>query len=121
MIPFRRRPLPKSAYSYIPRAKGPSLRHELILGGAVRKYPDGREVCQDSPAGMKEYKRRLIAMLRRQEYLCCLCGKKLYFADATFEHQRRRGMGAAFRDDRVEKDGEDFNGAAHWICNVEKG
>ena len=118
---FRRRPIPRSNYSYLPCAKPESLCYELICGGSVRRYPDGREVCQDSRAGYQEYKRRLIEMLKRQNYFCCLCGKKLYFADATFEHQRRRGMGAAFRDDRIEKDGKDFNGAAHWICNVERG
>lgn len=30
-------------------------------------------------------------------------------------------MGAAWRDDRITKNGEDWNGAAHWDCNGEKG
>jgi hypothetical protein len=37
------------------------------------------------------------------------------------EQSLRRGIGAAWRDDRIEKDGLPWNGAAHWICNVEKG
>ena len=98
-----------------------SQHYELILDGAVRRYRDGREVCQDSAAGWKEYKRRVEKMLQRQKFRCCLCGKRLALANATFEHQRRRGIGAAWRDDRIEKDGEDWNGAAHWICNREKG
>jgi len=116
-VSFRRRPIPKGNYRWQREAKGPSLRFELICDGAVRKYPDGREVCQDSPAGYREYKRRVELMLIRQNWICCDCGEKIKsIADATFEHQRRRGMGAAFRDDRPE-----INGAAHWICNVERG
>lgn len=118
---IRRRPISRSSYSWKRAAKGPSLRYELICGGAVRLYPDGREVCQDSPAGWKEYRKRVQLMLQRQQYRCCLCGKRLSLADATFEHQRRRGLHAAFRDDSIEKDGGSWNGAAHWVCNSEKG
>jgi hypothetical protein len=120
---MRRRPIPRSDYHYQPSPKGPSLRYELILNGAVRKYPDGREVCQDSPAGLREYKRRLDIMLTRQGWACCDCGKKIRSReDATFEHQRRRGMGAAFRDDRIyDSQGHQKNGAAHWVCNGERG
>lgn len=98
-----------------------SQHYELILDGAVRRYHDGREVCQDSSAGWREYKRRVEVMVQRQGHRCCLCKRRLSVAAATFEHQRRRGIGAAFRDDRIEKDGQEWNGAAHWICNGEKG
>ena len=118
---IRRRPIPRSSYSYRPEAKPESLRYQMILNGAVRVYPDGREVCQDSPAGWKEYKRRVEAMLLRQGGRCCLCGKRLALSQATFEHQRRRGMGAAWREDRITKDGADWNGAACWVCNGENG
>jgi hypothetical protein len=123
MTPFNRRPIPRSPYHWQPEPKGPSLRFELICNGAVRKYPDGREVCQDSPAGYAEYNRRLDIMLTRQHWMCCDCSKKIRTrSDATFEHQRRRGMGAAFRDDRIYNErGEWVNGASHWNCNVEKG
>ena len=120
---MRRRPIPRSAYKWQPSPKGPSLRYELICDGAVRKYPDGREVCQDSFAGRREYLRRLELMVRRQNWVCCLCPERIRsLQDATFEHQRRRGMHAAFRDDRIYNErGEQMNGAAHWVCNVEKG
>jgi hypothetical protein len=115
-VTFRRRPIPRTrSYPAV------SQHFELILDGAVRRYRDGREVCVDSPAGWKEYKRRVEAMLLRQGGRCCLCNRRLALSQATFEHQRRRGMGAAWRDDRVTKDGEDWNGAAHWVCNGQKG
>lgn len=114
---IRRRPIPRSR-SY-PES---SLRYAVILGGAVRVYPDGREVCQDNPQGWREYKRRVGVMVERQEHRCCLCNRRLSVGNATFEHQRRRGMHAAFRDDRIEDvNGEPMNGAAHWVCNGLKG
>lgn len=113
---IRRRPIPRARFY-----PSESLRYELILGGAVRRYPDGREVCQENSAGYREYTARIKKMLERQNHKCCLCGKRVSRHDATFEHQRRRGMGSAFRDDRIEKDGLPWNGAAHWICNTEKG
>lgn len=128
MTPFSRRPIPRQPYHWQPEPKGPSLRFDLILDGAVRVYKDAlgkvlREVCQDSPAGHKEYTRRLDIMLTRQHWQCSLCTDRIRTrSDATFEHQRRRGMGAAFRDDRIYNEcGEWMNGAAHWVCNGEKG
>ena len=113
---LRRRPIPRT------RPKPEFSQHyETILNGAVLRYRDGREVCQDSKAGWREYKRRVEAMLLRQGGRCCLCKKRLALNQATFEHQRRRGMGAAWRDDRITKDGQDWNGAAHWMCNSNRG
>ena len=97
-------------------SQGEAEANGNLIAAAPRVYPDGREVCTDSSAGWKEYKRRVEAMLLRQGGRCCLCGKRLALSQATFEHQRRRGMGAAWRDDRA-----DCNGAAHWVCNSEKG
>jgi hypothetical protein len=78
--------------------------------------------ARTTPRGWAEYKRRVQVMVQRQNYRCCLCKKRISVADATFEHQRRRGMGGAWRDDRSEDaDGKVLNGAAHWICNSEKG
>ena len=113
---IRRRPIPRSR-DY----PAESLRYTTILNGAVRVYPDGREVCQDSPAGWREYKRRVGVMVERQRHRCSLCRGRLSLGNATFEHQRRRGMGAAWRDDRITKDGQDWNGAAHWVCNGARG
>ena len=113
---IRRRPIPR-ARLYPEK----SLRYTVILDGAVRVYPDGREVCQENAAGHREYARRVQVMVQRQNFRCCLCKRRLSISNATFEHQRRRGMHAAFRDDRIEKDGQPYNGAAHWVCNSEKG
>ena len=113
---IRRRPIPRTRL--YPET---SLRYEVILGGAVRRFPDGREVCQDNAAGWRLYASRVREMVERQGKRCCLCNRRLAPSQATFEHQRRRGMGAAFRDDRIEKDGLPWNGAAHWVCNGLKG
>lgn len=114
---IRRRPIPRT------RIKPEFSQHyETILDGAVLRYhADGREVCVDTKAGWDEYKRRVKVMVQRQGGKCCLCKKPMALGNATFEHQRRRGMGAAWRDDRIFKDGQDWNGAAHWTCNGEKG
>lgn len=113
---FRQRPILKNR----PKPES-SLRYTPILDGAVLVYPDGREVCVNSKAGWIEYKRRVKVMLQRQGGRCCLCNRPLALGNATFEHQRRRGMGAAWRDDRIIRDGEEWNGAAHWVCNGLKG
>lgn len=120
---IRRRPIPRSAYSWSRGTKPVnSLRYSTILGGAAIEFPDGRQICQPNAAGWREYARRVEEMVRRQEFRCCLCNRRLTIKDATFEHQRRRGMGAAFRDDRIEDQaGNWVNGAAHWVCNIEKG
>lgn len=119
---IRRRPIPRSAYQWTPKPKEPSLRWEIILNGAAIRMPDGREICQPNALGDRLYTKRVREMVQRQNYRCCLCGGRLNAADATFEHQRRRGMGAARRDDRiVDANGEWINGAAHWVCNSEKG
>jgi len=114
---IRRRPIPRTR-----EYPEHSLRYTTVLDGAVRVYPDGREVCTETPQGYREYKRRVGKMVERQERRCCLCKRRLSAGNATFEHQRRRGMHAAFRDDRIElPDGTWVNGASHWICNSEKG
>lgn len=113
----RRRPIPRTALK-----PAHSLRYSTVLDGAVRIYPDGREVCQDSAKGWAEYKRRVEVMVERQRFKCCLCGKRISVVSATFEHQRRRGMGSAWRDDRIlDREEKPVNGAAHWVCNGERG
>jgi hypothetical protein len=85
-MPFNRRPIQRQPYSWTPEPKGPSLRFDLILDGAVRKYPDGREVCQDNPQGLAEFARRLGLALSRQHWQCCSCDHKIKtIAEATFE------------------------------------
>ena len=88
----------------------------------VKTYPDGREICcTANPKGAKEYRHRVGLMLKRQKGYCCICHLPLRLSEATFEHQDGRGMNGSHRDDRVEKDGKPYNGAAHAHCNVEKG
>lgn len=120
---MRPRPIPRGNYRYQKKAKPPNyLRYDVILDGAVRVYPDGRQVCQENPAGRREYTRRIAAMVQRQNFRCCLCPESITLSQATFEHTDPRGMGAAFRDDRIEDEsGQPMNGAAHWDCNQEKG
>lgn len=99
-----------------------SLRYEVILGGAVRVYPDGREVCQDNAAGRRLYASRVQEMVQRQNFRCGLCNRRLTLSGATFDHNPRRKMGSAFRDDRiVDAKGEWLSSAAHWLCNSQRG
>jgi hypothetical protein len=58
------------------------------------------------------------ACVQRQNFRCGKCRKRITRATATFDHWPiKRGMGAAFRDDRVElPDGDEINRAVHWNC-----
>lgn len=88
----------------------------------IKYLPDGREICNlKTEAGKLAYKERTLAMARRQNFRCCLCGQRMTAEEATFDHQHRRGMGGSKTDDRIEVDGKRQNGAAHWKCNSEKG
>ena len=120
---YRPKPLTeKRDYRWKKKPKKESLKFDLLMNGGVRKYPDGREVCQDNQAGRVEYKRRVNVMLQRQNFKCCLCSDPINSYNATFEHRCPRGMAGARRDDRIEdENGLPMNGAAHWQCNVEKG
>jgi hypothetical protein len=103
----------------MPVTAKPSLRYELICDGAVRRYPDGREVCCSSVKGRAEYERRMWEMYERQNKMCCICFHEMRDRDfVTFEHGAGRGMNGSHRDDRVDVPG---NGAAHLFCNSEKG
>lgn len=86
---------------------------------AVQIGEGGKEVCSDTLAGQKEYKRRVELMWRRQHGLCCNCRLPLELSKATFEHENGRGAGK--RDDRLEVNGKPTNGASHEICNGERG
>ncbi len=93
-------------------------KHPVING--VRIYPCGREVCLDTAAGSREYKRRLQHMVDRQLNRCCLCGQ-IMLSNPTFEHQISRGAGGFKRDDRTYIDGKPHNGASHGRCNMFRG
>ena len=89
----------------------------------VHIYPGGRECCNLlTAAGKAEYKHRTMLMLDRQNGLCCICHLPLMPSAATFDHERCRGLGGGFRDDRISlPDGKWLNGAMCWICNSIKG
>lgn len=98
----------------------PSLRYELICDGAVRQYPDKREVCCDTAKGHVEYKRRIAVMAMRQHNVCGLGPHLLY--NATFGHDLGRGMNAGHRDDRiVDENDNPLNHAECFTCNGAKG
>jgi len=87
---------------------------------AVQVFPDGREVCSDTHAGEREYKRRLAIMVDRQKNVCPMYGHVLLFP--TFDHEDGRGMNGSHRDDRIWKeDGTPMNAALCSVCNTEKG
>jgi hypothetical protein len=113
-----RRPIPK----FRPKPLQ-SLRYTLVHGGAAIRYPDGREICLlQTVLGRRLYTKRVEEMVQRQNFRCSLCGRRLSPGNATYDHDPRRKMGSAFRDDRIIDDkGKWLSGAAHWICNGVKG
>lgn len=115
---IRRKPIPRTRIY-----PADSLRYTTILSGAVRVYPDGREICCENAAGRKEYGRRVQEMVQRQGFRCEACNRRLSLFGATFDHWPiKRRMGAAFRDDRViDAEGNWINRAVHWACNSAAG
>lgn len=97
-----------------------SLPYEII-DGCFRRFADGREVCLSTIPGRVEYQLRTVEMAKRQNWICPLCSLRMTEEDMSFDHERPRGMGAAFRDDRIVKDGKPYNFASHMLCNGERG
>jgi hypothetical protein len=98
----------------------------ILLDGAVRMFPGGREVCQPNRKGRALYRQRTIDMGRRQGMVCSICKDEknlmslaIGFAfSMTFQHDDTRGMGGARKDDRiVDENGNPINSAAHCFCN----
>lgn len=120
---IRPKPISRGNYRYQRKPKpASSLRYDVIMDGAVRVYPDSRQVCQDNVAGRREYTKRVAEMVQRQNFKCCLCKETLTLSQATFEHLDLRGLGGATREDRIQdEDGNWLNGASHFECNSEKG
>lgn len=82
---------------------------------AVRVYPDGREVCTDTPDGRSVYSMRRHLAWEMQDRRCAICQRTLRFVDAVTDHIQPRGMDAGRRDDRQEN-----LQATCWGCNTEK-
>lgn len=119
------KPIPRSRrpYRYQPKSKPVNvLRWEISEDGSVCTMPDGRQLVQDTPAGRREYKRRVETMVQRQNFRCSLCPKRLTIGEATFDHSAGRGFSGSHRDDRiVDETGTPMNSACHWFCNRKKG
>jgi hypothetical protein len=98
-----------------------SLRYDLVCDGAVRRYPNGREVCCSTPKGRAEYERRTEEMRLRQHNICARGNH--FIVNPTFDHGRSRGGGGGFRDDRIvnEETGETMSGCSCWYCNGQAG
>lgn len=77
---------------------------------------DGREVCQDTAEGRREYARRRFIAAYLQNDMCGICGKPMRLEDMETDHIKPRGMGGARRDDRQEN-----LQAVHTVCNGQKG
>ncbi len=127
----------------LPFPKPGDIKREPV---AVRVFADGKERCNLlTKEGRDTYRNRTRMMWERQSKICCLyghiktCPGKLFWQDATFDHETPRGHGGGSRDDRIEvpmidgKTGKIVvdatgqpkmkwqNGAAHNRCNIEKG
>jgi len=63
---------------------------------AVRKLPDGREICN-----LDAWLDRRVAVWRRDGKRCMFCGKSLDLKAAEIDHIIKRGLGGGTRDDRM--------------------
>jgi hypothetical protein len=125
---------PKSRGERKRRREWRAAKAKLTIGYAEEQpvppvvvYPDGREVCSDTPEGRNEYWERTKQMANRQGWICaCGCGDRLDFTESpfregnlSFDHQN--GRGRSRRDDRIEIDGRWHNACLKYICNQLKG
>ena len=111
---IRRRPIPKNR-----QHPTVSQHYELILDGAVAgTFPMAAKFARNRPQDAENTCGDSRAWVKRQNYRCGACRRKLSLFQATFDHWPiKRRMGAAFRDDRViSSDGEEINRAVHWAC-----
>jgi 5-methylcytosine-specific restriction endonuclease McrA len=101
----------------------PGKDHRMIRKeNGVWTYPDGREVCDKTAAGLREYKKRTEQARTRQDCRCATCNRFLSQSAATLDHEEPRGFGGANRDDRMtHDDGSWRNAALCMICNHIKG
>lgn len=91
----------------IERAKGTQRRIEgrrAAPGTPRPKRParyvtrDGREIHRSPWAWLVQRRKAW----ERDEHRCRACGRELALAEAHIDHVRERGMGGAWRDDRLE-------------------
>lgn len=87
---------------------------------------DQREVLDlETRKGQQEYRLRTTKMWQRQNGICPLCGHRIPWEQASFDHEVPRGMGGAMRDDRIEiiANGQVVyqNQCVHLKCNILRG
>lgn len=82
-----------------PSRKRTPCKYPVVDG--VQYGPGDHEICLDTAAGNREYKRRTGIMAERQLNLCAIC--RLWMERPTFDHAL--GRGANKRDDRIWKEG----------------
>lgn len=97
----------------------PGTKYPVVNG--VMTYPDGREVCQDTMAGRREYRSRTRQMLMRQRGVDAITGEPMDTWEATFDHEAGRGHGGGHRDDRIGSDDDWHNAALSEASNSKKG
>lgn len=99
-----------------------SMRPKAMTPEAFEIMPDGRQICNETPAGRIEYRARTLFMRKRQGDLCRWCGMWMHKDETTFDHDSRRN---GRQDDRVAilKDGKMkwINAAVHALCNGARG
>jgi hypothetical protein len=92
-----------------PKPKDQKQKRKYLCDDGVFRYPDGREICdQSSKKGRDEYQRRKLAMWDRQGRRCALqitdiCKQRQGRwpkDEVQFDHERGRGGGK--QDDRIE-------------------
>lgn len=96
-----------------PLLKPHQMKRRQILPYKIHK--DGREVCRKTPAGRKEYRRRVLVAWERDKHICGWCLFTVSEEEVTGDHIVSRGHGGSKRDDR-----EKNLRPAHLFCNSER-
>src|ERR1700735_2769172 len=81
------------------KVKKSSLRYEVIFG-AIRRYPDGREVFQNNGKGIAERLRRKMELLLG-ESKCEACGAHVNDEESELSHRTGKGIGGSKEDSRM--------------------
>ena len=92
-----------------------------MRGEFSKIYADGREKLLDNAAGKRVYRARTLEMWERQKGLCAICANSIDETQATYDHERGRGLGGGNRDDRIIRDGEWMNAMLCMACQGVKG
>jgi hypothetical protein len=84
---------------------------------AVKVFPDGREkINHNCKEGRDLYQQRRREAWEKQDHICALCKRPIFWKDCTTDHIAPRGMGSGKIDDRASN-----IQAVHIECNIKKG